>query len=230
MIRKVYWIFAAVLMMLPLQTHATPSATLPDPQCAQQCRAQLRTCNDGARQDFRMCAASTCSDEADAAKAACDGAPFSAACQQARGALRQCLSPCFDDLRKAWRTCRSDAVTCVGQCPQVTPTPRPGSKDPQCVASCRVTYGSCSADARNAAITCAGQCQDLVKATRQACTGGPSDACAAALKAANACLQPCGDTLRQAIGACLSASQDCIGACPDRTPATSSTTPFPPRR
>jgi hypothetical protein len=213
MIRRALLVFVVALVATPLTATAREQRPRKDRECVQECRSQLRTCNQAVFVELRMCAQSTCPVESDTVKAACADAPRSEACAQARQALRHCLQPCFEAANGDLRTCRSAAEACAGQCPDIQPTPTPGPKDPTCISGCRMGLNSCLTDARKEAETCGQQCNDLVKAARVACATGRRQACAAAREMATSCLQPCNRALREATAACTKAAHACADAC-----------------
>lgn len=193
-----------------------PAGANKDNACRRMCRQSIRTCHAAARTDARLCSTATCSDQFQAVREACGADRGSDACHSARAALHQCLQPCAEDLRSALGMCRSDGKDCVASCPDRVP-PRPGQKDPGCVAACRETLQDCQMPPRDGARTCRDGCTGLVDDARQACSEDrASGACQDARQAAYDCLQPCTQTLREAVEACLRDARSCVGNCPDR--------------
>jgi len=191
----------------------------PNAQCVQNCRIANRLCDDTARSDYETCKQTTCSMEIQTAEDACRGNYSSDACHTALSGLVTCLQPCMDAFRTAVGDCHTTGQTCLTSCPTST-----GQPDRQCVSTCQTTLMGCKMTADSAEHTCFSDCGSLITTAEQACESDPtSDACTAALNAAQACVQPCAKTQRTAQQACVQAAQTCIGACPTVTAAPTAT-------
>ena len=88
-------------------------------------------------------------------------------------------------------------------------------KDRECLAGCRTDASGRLAGARRAAASCLSGCEALLQTARRTCAIDPaSRACKAARSAAGACQDPCYETLRPAVNACIVAGHQCVRACP----------------
>ena len=188
-----------------------------DRTCVRQCRDTDRTCVQTALTTARMCGDETCSAELDAVQTACADGARNDACRAARATLTTCLTPCREASQTALGACYSQGRDCTDACPTATPTPAPGTKDPQCIAACRTALAGCGNTAYGDNRSCVDACEDLVGAARVACANGRSAACASARNAANQCLAACNQSLRDAGVACLNDAGACSAACPAKT-------------
>jgi hypothetical protein len=182
-----------------------------DPLCLRDCRDKARTCRTLAQQDARMCAESTCSEELQDVKDACDTDPSSDACTAARQAARECLQPCLETLQEALRECYGDIKVCVDACPDRVPPP---ARDPECVAQCRSDMHDCQRKARDKAKSCRDECSPLLDAAREACSSdSTSSECQDARTALHDCLEPCGQQLGDDMRACPTEARTCLDKC-----------------
>lgn len=194
-----------------------------NPSCVAGCVQTNKACRRAAWVQLRLCSASTCGDQIAAVRQDCEDNESSDACEAAVQELKTCMEPCLDAFSTATQACRTDARECVPQCPNRQPQPQPGAKDPACVAACGADLTTCLTGARTGAGTCRDGCSGLVDLAQQTCAENRrSQACQDARQAVFTCLSPCEDTLRQAIGNCISDANTCVGACP-----TPSATPVP---
>ena len=205
----------------PFGGHFGGPRVKPDPQCLRTCGQVNRLCLQTARTDAQICADMKCGGERQAAQNFCATDYTSTDCANARSALRTCLQPCRDALRTDASTCQSEKKTCVDACGSSVPS----LPDPQCVAGCRSALQSCRSDAQMEVQTCLGKCDSLVTTARQTCMTNPrASACATALQAAQACVQPCNRAERSTLQLCDQTAKTCSAACPTVT-ATPSPTP-----
>jgi len=183
--------------------------------CAYDCADDTSTCGLAAQESQRLCVQTTCSQQANDVRDACDADSISESCNAAQQAQLRCLRGCAQVT--AMRECAQEQRACRQSCPL------PGdlfSKDPQCVAPCEGTYTGCLNTAESTAQTCRPACDDLVASAQEACEAGrTTDPCQAALPDAHACLEPCSFDLHQARRECIATARECVAACPDVTPA-----------
>jgi len=106
--------------------------------------------------------------------------------------------------------------------PQGQLSNRPPKKDPLCLRDCRSKARTCRGLAQQDARMCAqSTCSDALQKAKDACATDPSsDDCTAARQAARECVQPCLDTLQEALRKCYADTKDCVDGCPDRVPPT----------
>ncbi|HYD47858.1 MAG TPA: hypothetical protein VEB21_05895 [Terriglobales bacterium] len=214
MMRKAFGVLAILLMATPLL--AVPPEGRPgrkNRDCAHQCRAALRSCNQDVRDAFRTCTEASCAAESEAAIAACEADPQSEECAAAREAFDICRQPCADTAKEDRRSCRATTQLCIVECPDRQVRPTPNVPDPACVAACRDELSSCTSAAHDAAGACNDSCGGLITAATEACAAAPGRACAAARHEANRCLHDCGRQVREGAGNCSKAAHLCGRAC-----------------
>ena len=104
--------------------------------------------------------------------------------------------------------------------PMGGPNNQPPKKDALCLHDCRDTSRTCRMLAQQDARMCAqSTCSDELQKVKDTCDTDPSsDDCIAARQALHDCVQPCVDTLQQALAKCYADIKTCVDACPDRVP------------
>jgi hypothetical protein len=180
-----------------------------DRACLRECRSDELACLKDVREAAAPCFQG-CSALVDAAHAACEMDPAGDACHSAVAAARACVAPCYDEYGPAMQACKREGRECVRACPYLG--------EPPCHADCRGDHVHCVADARAALTECRAGCDDEFKAARSACVADPdSVACAAALEALHACLEPCRNALKSDLDACGEALRQCVQGCDDHS-------------
>jgi hypothetical protein len=194
---------AAPAFAFPIQRRPN-RPILGNDECASTCRSAEHDCVDQARAVSSDCFAG-CEDLAAAARTACEADPTTQDCADARAALRVCAQPCAEGLRTAARQCSSEARSCAQDC-----LPAPSD----CTVACRTARHDCQLRTRSAVLDCRAGCSDEREAARVACSAdAQSDECAAARAALHACLQPCGQSLRDDLMQCQVTLRSCVDAC-----------------
>lgn len=186
--------------------------------CPRDCADYTMTCRRTAQEGERLCAQTTCAEEAQAVHDACSAAPRSVDCWKARIALRQCNLPCLQDSAAELLACRNQEITCLRSCPASAGL---AHKDPLCVDTCGESFAECLTAADDTAANCRAECEEKVSAAQAACEQDPTSSdCEQSRRQAYACLAPCGDTLQADRRACIRGAQDCVAECPEVTPAS----------
>ena len=84
--------------------------------CRAACLDAGRSCVDSADATAVTCAEGACAAAIDTARTACANDPATDACQDGRGALRECVEPCLTARRTAAGTCRTTVDECLDAC------------------------------------------------------------------------------------------------------------------
>ena len=115
---------AIVIIALVAAFFAGPAFAEED-ECVEACRSQASDCRFDAREDLKQCLEDNgCTELREAFQDAClvDDRDEDA-CDAARAAIRECVSPCRDLHREDVKVCRDEIKTCLGDC-GVEPEPR----------------------------------------------------------------------------------------------------------
>jgi hypothetical protein len=100
--------------------------TQPDPQCIAGCRTTLQTCNLGTSTDAQGCFVD-CNPLITTAQQTCASDPGASTCTTALQAAQGCVNSCNQIQRAALQKCLQDSQSCIAACPNVPPTPVPGT-------------------------------------------------------------------------------------------------------
>ena len=85
-----------------------------DRECVRGCAASFKECRGLGNEDFRTCRTDAgCSELRGVAKAICGDDADEAACEEARGAVRDCVAPCREALKAEAGACREDGLACL---------------------------------------------------------------------------------------------------------------------
>lgn len=176
-----------------------------DPACVADCRAELSACVEDAREVSIPCL-TPCEAKQAEVRTACQAAPRSEECRQARIEAQQCVRACWDELRPILAECVGDARECIGACPVI--------EDRECLESCVQARRGCTFDVGQQTRECRHECGAAIQTAQQTCRGGRgSQLCQAANGLARECLGECGELAREGLQLCASEWEACVSPC-----------------